>query len=180
MRSTAGVTRGSPSARRMRRIVDLPTRCPRFFSALNPRVAPRRTLRRHPHDQAPELEENVRRPGGARTSNAAQSVGCQHGSVSGVAIVAICQNADPTRYARAASRRRSFPVRHSPRPPAGAAAALFIHQVRDRPPSALEPAGHNAQLHLQRHRTDHGASLQSIRTSRNRPSRGTLRAWNRA
>jgi hypothetical protein len=41
-----------PAARSIRAIVERPTRRPTFFNgALNPRVPPRRILRRHPDDQ---------------------------------------------------------------------------------------------------------------------------------
>jgi hypothetical protein len=106
-----------------------------------------------------------RRPGWlAYVHFRAISCRCQRSNVSGVTIVAISRKAvRPTRYARAASRRRSSSVRRSRRIPSWRRRKpVLFNQVRDGLPlPAVQPAGQHAQHHLQRRGVDHESELIS-------------------
>ena len=149
--------------------------------ALDPRVAPRRVLLRHPHDQAGGSRQDAAPTGpcSAYVHFRAISWRCHRSSVSGVTIVAISRNAArPTRYARTASRRRSSSRKRSRCfPKLAPQEPVLLDQVGDRLPlPAVQPAGQHAQHHLQRRGVDHerGAYITG-RPERRRPRNGTLR-----
>jgi hypothetical protein len=93
-----------------------------------------------------------------------QGCRCQHSNVSGLAIVAISRKAArPTRYARAASSRRSSSVRRSRRLPSCRRRSRFSsrRQVISSRSRRSNPADHHAQHRLERHGGDHEAELIS-------------------
>jgi hypothetical protein len=105
-----------------------------------------------------------RRPGWqAYVHFRAISCRCQRSNVSGVAIVAISRKAvRPTRYARAASRRRSSSVRRRRWVPSWRRRSRFssIRYV-SLPLPAVQPAGQHAQHDLQRRGVNHRVELTS-------------------
>jgi hypothetical protein len=85
--------------------------------------------------------------------------------VSGVAIVAISRRAArPSRYARAASRRRVVRETQATVPKLTPQEPVLFDQVRDRLAlPTVEPASQHAQYDLQRGGVDHEALLISAR-----------------
>jgi hypothetical protein len=137
--------------------------------------------RRHPHDQAPDLDEDV--------------------APAGLPSVRPFPRNQPAMPPQQRVRRRdcgdlpedrpAHPVRtggqlaaivvsqaQPPRPKLAPQEPVFLDQVGDRLPlPALEPTGQHAQHHLQRRGVDHGVEPISIGGSeRRRRSGGTLRA----
>ena len=133
--------------------------------ALDPRVAPRRILCSHPHDQRPDLEEhasptacsNVRpRPGNQLAMPPQQRVGRRdRGDVpQGRTADSVRSCGQPT--AIVVRETQPMPTKLTPQEP------VFVDQARDRLPlPAVQPADQHAQHHLPHRGVDHEAQRTS-------------------
>jgi hypothetical protein len=135
-------------------MVERPTRWLVLQRALDPRVAPRRILLRHPQDKPSNLQDDTALPRlPAYVHFLAIRCRCQRSNVSGVAIVAI------SRKAARPTRPRSQPSAivagetQSPCPKLAPQEPVLFEQIRHRLPlPAVQPASEYTQHHLQRRR----------------------------
>ena len=137
--------------------------------ALDPRVAPRRILLRHPHRPIGGSRRGRRDgvvPVLAYVHLRAMSCRCHRSIVSGVTIVATSRKAcRPSRYARAASRRRSSSVSRRRRPPSCRRRTRFSsirYASASRSRRSSQPVTVEEQ-HPEGRDVDHGGSLHHSR-----------------